>query len=131
MVVYSSGPDGVDDRGAKDDLAADAGSDPDLVTAAAWAPELSLATALLAAFAPGTNASAHTALGLAKFMGISAADVAMASAPVQRPAANALQLTDRLCFADNVYGTSVWRVLEIRVRTSDRLCWALCEWARE
>jgi hypothetical protein len=31
----------------------------------------SLATALLAAFAPGTNASAHTALGLAQFMGIS------------------------------------------------------------
>jgi hypothetical protein len=46
-------------------------------------------------------------------------------------AANALLLTDRLRFADNVYGTSVWRVMEIRVRTSDRLCWALCEWARE
>ena len=32
---------------------------------------------------------------------------------------------------DNVYGTAVWKVLEIRVRTPDRLCWALCEWARE
>lgn len=45
--------------------------------------------------------------------------------------ANELLLTDRLRFADNVYGTAVWKVLEIRVRTPDRLCWALCEWARE
>lgn len=45
--------------------------------------------------------------------------------------ANELLLTDRLRFDDHVYGSSVWRVLEIRVRTPDRLCWALCEWARE
>lgn len=46
-------------------------------------------------------------------------------------AANELFTTDRLRFDDNVYGVSVWRVTEIRVRTPDRLCWALCEWARE
>lgn len=45
--------------------------------------------------------------------------------------ADRLLVTDRLRFDDDTYGTSVWRILEIRDRAADGLCWALCEWARE
>lgn len=42
-----------------------------------------------------------------------------------------LLLTDRLRFADQTYGTSVWDIKQVRVRKPDGIAWALVELARE
>lgn len=46
-------------------------------------------------------------------------------------AAGDLLLTDRLRFADQTYGLSIWDIKQVRVRKPDGIVWALVELARE